>query len=332
MSPLADSASRSIEPLEAMSTMSTITNHTDVEPGTPPRHHDRRRALGYNLPGVFKAAWNGGGAQTGTGHRRIVRTVDPTPRDIGRVRPLTAVGFADGVQTQCLLRHVAHRPISVVWVAAGAVGNSAKLLDFRQRLEVVASAADGDALTELSEVGQGLPFHLLEELTPWGVAVATQRVVDDWRRELERDVVANAPIPEGMHLIVDGSIRHYTRDRIAGVIKAVEATQYLSDESTLPDRAGWRSPVFSLPATTTSERDVVSAYLRLHSAPGSTSWSHGLIRIEAHDPETLDAACALALRHRQSPGSGDPRWATHLEGMHQAEEVLKAFRHPFLEW
>ena len=107
---------------------------------------------------------------------------------------------------------------------------------------------------------------------------------------------------------------------------------YLGDESVIPDRAGWRSPVFGLPATSTEERDVVSAYLRLYDAPGSTTWSHGLIRLEARDPEVLDAACALALQHRQSPRSGDPRWAVHLQGMHVTEQVLRAMRHPALEF
>ena len=313
-----------------MPNMPTISNNTrDVD--TPAQRHTRRRALGYNLPGVFAAAWTGGGSPTSTGHRRVVGTVDPTARDVGQVRPLDAIGFADGVQTQFTLRHVDHRPIALVWVAAGAVDSGQTLLEFRQRLELVASAADQGLLTRLSDVGEGLPVHLLEDLTPWGVSLATQALVDEWRQELERDVIANTPIPEGKYLIVDGSIRQHSREKIAGVVKTVD-TQYLADESALPDRAGWRSPVFRLPATTTSQRDVVSAYLRLHSAPGSTSWAHGLIRLEAHDPETLDAACALALRHRQSPGSGDPRWATHLEGMHRAEEVLKALRHPFLEW
>jgi hypothetical protein len=144
--------------------------------------------------------------------------------------------------------------------------------------------------------------------------------------------VTSTPIPEGRHLVVDGSIRAYTRDRLVGVIKSVEDTQYLADESVIPDRAGWRSPVFHLPATTTAERDVVSCYLRLHHAPGSTTWSHGLIRLEARDEGVLDAACALAMRHRQGPGSGDARWSVHLEGMHWAEEVLKAFRDPRLEF
>ncbi|MQA35293.1 hypothetical protein [Modestobacter roseus] len=186
-------------------------------------------------------------------------------------------------------------------------------------------------LTDLSRQGRGLPFHLVEELTPWGIAAATQNAVDGWRTELERKVIASTHIPEEQHLVVDGSIRGHCRDRLVGVIKSVEDTQYLADESVLPGRAGWRSPVFRLPATTTAERDVVSCYLRLHPAPGSAAWSHGLIRLEARDPEVLDAACALAMRHRQGPDSGDARWSVHLEGMHWAEYVLKAFRDPHLE-
>src|SRR4051794_40514200 len=126
-----------------MPEMPTTTDDAAVEAAKPPERHCRLRALGYNLPDVFAAAWSGGGAATSTGHRRVVRTVDPAARDVGTVQPLPVIGFADGVQTQFLLRHVDHRPISLVWVAAGAVDNGAMLLEFRQRLELVASAADG---------------------------------------------------------------------------------------------------------------------------------------------------------------------------------------------
>src|SRR4051794_40960643 len=112
-----------------MPKMPTTTDDANPdEAGPPPERHCRLRALGYNLPEVFDAAWTGGGVATSTGHRRVVRTVDPAPRDVGRVRPLPVVGFADGVQSQFTLRHVAHRPISLVWVAAGAVDNAATLL------------------------------------------------------------------------------------------------------------------------------------------------------------------------------------------------------------
>ncbi|MGY1827592.1 hypothetical protein [Blastococcus sp. SYSU DS0541] len=260
-----------------------------------------------------------------------MRTVDSDPRDIRRVPPLPVVGFADGVQTRYHVRHVAHRPISLVWVAAGAVSEDRTLLEFRQRLELVGSGADQLLLTELSRQGRGLPVHLVEELTPWGIAAATQNVVDRWRTEFEREVIASTHIPEGQHLVVDGSIRSHCRNQLVGVVKHTADTQYLADESVIPDRAGWRSPVFHLPATTTAERDVLSCYLRLHPAPGSKDWSHGLIRLEARDPEVLDAACALAMQHRQGPGSGDARWSVHLEGMHWAEYGLKVFRDPHLE-
>lgn len=302
-----------------------------MSPDAPHQRHERIPGLGYDLFAVFRAAWTGGGGATSTGYRRVVRTVDSSCRDISRVPPLSVIGFADGVQTTFTLRHEQHRPLSLVWVAAGAVDGGMNLIEFRQRLELVASAADRERVAHLSRLGGGLPVHLLEDLMPWGVATATDHLVDEWRRELEREVVASTPIPAGAYLVVDGSIRKHPRDELAGVVKSCAETQYLGDESVIPDRAGWRSPVFHLPATTTAERDVVSCYLRLHDAPGSTAWSHGLIRLEARDPEVLDAACALAMRHRQGPGSGDSRWSVHLEGMHRAEEVLKAFREPHLE-
>lgn len=306
-------------------TETPATTQTVATP-SPPDEHGRDASPGFNLREVFRAAWTGGDAPTGTGHRRVVRTVDPTPRDVSALPPLPVVGYADGVQARMLLRHTDHRPITLMWVAAGAVGRGGKFLAFRQRLALVGSAADEALLARLGELGRGLPFDLLEDLTPWGIATATQNHVDRWRRELEGDVVTRVPTPGGQHLVVDGSIRGYRRDGLVGVVKDVAATQYLADESVIPDRAGWRSPVFALPATTTVERDVVSAYLRLHPAPGSSSWSHGLIRLEAHDPAILDAACALAMTERQSSHSGDARWAVHLRGMRRTEEVLGAFR------
>jgi hypothetical protein len=305
---------------------------TPAQPPTrvPPAHTDRRRGLGHHVQALYRASWTGGGPSTDTGHRRVVRSVDPSPRDVRRLQPLDVAGYADGVQTRFLLRHHDHRPISLLWTAAGAVTEDATLFQFGQRLELVGSAADEVLLAKLSEIGNGLPFHLLNELTPWGVAASTEELLNHWRGEMERQVVATAEIPAGRYLVVDGSIRQHSGDRLLGAVKSVD-TQFLSDESALPYKAGWRSPVFSLPATTTAEQDVVSCYLRLHDAPGSTSWSHSLIRLEARDPETLDAGCALALRQRQFASSGDGRWAVHLAGIHVAEQVLRAFRHPCLE-
>src|SRR3954452_4653476 len=80
---------------------------------------DRVRGLGYDLREGYRASWTGRGAPASTGHRRVVRIADPKPRDIRRVAPLPVIGFADGVQTSFLLRHNAHRPISLIWAAAG---------------------------------------------------------------------------------------------------------------------------------------------------------------------------------------------------------------------
>src|SRR3954451_18314603 len=126
----------------------------------PQQRHARQPGLGYDVYAVLRAAWTGGGPSTSPGHRRVVRTVDSSARDVRGVPPLSVVGFADGVQSELLLRHSQHRPISLVWVAAGAVTGDRTLLEFRQRMELVGSAADRELLDELSRRGRGLPVHL----------------------------------------------------------------------------------------------------------------------------------------------------------------------------
>jgi hypothetical protein len=308
--------------------MTETVKPQDTPGGEPPASQPRGvvpRSGGYDLRALMRAEGVQGVRPTATGHRRVVRTIDPAPRDIRGVPPLSVLGFADGVQAHKLVRHEGHRPVTLVWAAAGVVGAGALLRRFGQRLRLVGSAADAATLAGSGRVAGGLPVHLLEELTPWGVATGTQLLVDGWRRELEARVIAEVLIPDGQCVVVDGPIRHHRRDGLVGVVKNCEDTQYLADESGIPDRAGWRSAVFELPATTTAERDVLSCYLRLQDAPGTLSWSHGLVRIEARDQVVLDAACSLAMRQRQSRGSGDPRWAVHLAGMRRTEDVLRAF-------
>ena len=288
----------------------------------PPLQPDGQR--GYDLRGLLQTAGFIDTPATGTGPRTVVRQIETTPVDITGRPQLEAVGYTDGVQQTLLIRHLDHRPLTLAWVCAGAVGGDGDLLAIRQRTLLIASAADGDRADQLGAVGGGVPVRLVPDLTPWGVATATAHVVDAGRRELERDVVMNLAVPPNRWLVVDGPIRGYDRDNIVGVIKTVD-TQYLCDESVIPDEAGWRSPAFELPVTSTAERAVTSAYLRLHDAPGAMPWEHGLVRIEAPDVTTLDAACAMALRQRQSPGGGDNRWATHLQGVARTEHVLRAF-------
>ena len=280
---------------------------------------------GYDLKAVLRDSGRRDAPPPPTGHRQVVRMRGSSPVDTSTAVPIGVAGFVDGVQADLVVCYVEHRPVTLVWVAAGAVGAGGKLLSIRQRMALVASAREQPLLDRLHGLGRGLPVHPLEELTPWGVATATKLLVDGWRRELEHDVVARTGIPEDTHLFVDGSIRTHPRDALVGVVKSVD-TQYLADESVLPVKAGWRSPVFELPATRTTERGVLSCYLRLHDAPGSAPWSHGLIRLEARDADTLDGACAVAMRHRQFAGSGDGRWATHLRGVRRTEEVLRSFR------
>jgi hypothetical protein len=298
---------------------------------TPPMtntgvHHNRAVGPGYSLKAVLQVAGQSRAPAPPTGHRQVVRMRDSDPVDTSTASSVAVAGFADGIQAELVVCYREHRPVTLVWVAAGAVDPGGTLLAIRQRVALVASAQDQPLLDRLHQVGRGLPVHPLDELTPWGVATATKLLIDRWRRELEHDVVAVTGIPDDTHLFVDGSIRSHPRDHLVGVVKSVDDTQYLADESLLPAKAGWRSPTFELPAIRTTERGVLSCYLRLHDAPGSRPWSHGLIRVEARDPKTLDGACAVAMFHRQSSRSRDARWATHLRGMRTTEEVLRSFR------
>jgi hypothetical protein len=315
------SMSEAVEP-HVITAPSATTTPTDI----PTQQDGPVPGRGYDLKAVLRDAGRHDAPPPPTGHRQVVRMRGSAPADTSTAVPVDVAGFADGIQADLVVCYVEHRPVTLVWVAAGAVGAGGKLLYIRQRMALVASALEQPLLDRLHDLGRGLPVHPLEELTPWGVATATKLLVDGWRREVEHDVVANTGIPEDTHLFVDGSIRSHPRDALVGVVKSVDETQYLTDESVLPVNAGRRSPVFELPATRTTERSVLSCYLRLHDTPGSTSWSHGLIRLEARDPDTLDGACAVAMRHRQFARSGDSRWATHLRGMRRTEETLRAFR------
>jgi hypothetical protein len=68
--------------------------------------------------------------------------------------------------------------------------------------------------------------------------------------------------------------------------------------------------------------------LRLRSGR-NRGWDHGLVRLEAHDPETLDAFAARCLAERQPRGNDDPRGDRHLSSIKSVEDLLKA-RKPYI--
>src|SRR5688572_17487898 len=113
--------------------MTEIAKTLDSPPGgphAPLRAPDPSRNGVYDLRALFREAGVRDVRPTAPGHRRVVRGVDPTPRDIRTVPPLPVVGFADGVQAARLVRHHARRPVTLIWVAAGVVTPGGMLAKF----------------------------------------------------------------------------------------------------------------------------------------------------------------------------------------------------------
>ncbi|MFC7723615.1 hypothetical protein ACFQW6_00760 [Nocardioides sp. GCM10028917] len=255
-------------------------------------------------------------------YRRIVQQIEQQPRPIHDVPPALPLGCLDGVQARALLGRLEHKEITLAWTSAGTV-HGLTLLDHQPRLAVICSQLDEK---EVRTRAPQLPVVALPESTPWGLATLTDEWIDQARRHVEDLAVAAAPKATGKVLVVDGPLlRSSDRDDVVGVVKTHQA-DWLPDPDLIPTKAGWRSPGLRLPASRTTDRNVHTAYVRLHTATSHHSYGHALIRIEVYEDSTvtLDAAAAMvhALRGRQS--SGDPRWAIQLNPMFEAENVLKA--------
>lgn len=255
-------------------------------------------------------------------YRRIVRQVEQHARSTHDVAPAHPLGFTDGVQARAVLGRSAHRDLTLVWAGAGTV-HGGTLLDHHPRLAVVCSQLDEERVRTRAPQ---LPVVALPESTPWGLATATEEWIDHARRHVERLAVAAAPAATAKVLVVDGPLpRNSRRDDLVGVIKTHQA-DLLPDPSLLPTEAGWRSPILSMPAARTTERSILTSYVRLHHATPHHPYEHGLIRIEVFEDSTVDvdAAAAMVHAHRGRQSSGDPRWACQLAGMFAAEKQLKA--------
>lgn len=256
-------------------------------------------------------------------YRRIVHQLESRPRCVRDVEAAVPVGFLDGVQARGLLGRVEQRDLTLVWIAAGTVLDRI-LVDHRPWLAVVCSQLDEE---QVRNRAPQVPVVALPETTPWGLAAATEEWVDGARRHVEDLAVAAAPEQTGHVLVVDGSLPPDAgRSDLVGVVKNTQDTDWLPDPDLLPNNEGWRSPGLRIPASRTTERDRLSAYVRLHTATPRHPYGFALVRVEVYEdsPVTLDAAAAMAYRLRGTPAYGDPRWTVQLGPMWRAEQVLKA--------
>lgn len=261
----------------------------------------------------------GGQAPSGVRHR--VRLLESSPQEVV-ADAAHGAGALDGIQRCVVYRFREHRPVYLSCTAAG-IASGTQLRGLNAQVSLIASHLDEDWARSLAP--HGMDVVILDEHDPQLIPLAAMDAVRRRRHEQEAQVAADADVPDGQFLIVDGPVRHLPRSGLVGVVKSTAATQYLADEHQhLPRRAGWRSPAFVLEANSRGEHDVVCCYLRLHDATsGRQPWDHGLVRLETPSLDVLDSLAALAYANRQHPRSGDPRWPVHLRPIRICEEQLR---------
>lgn len=247
--------------------------------------------------------------------------LDQHPLDITDVEPYPVRAFVDGTQSAITVTRVEARPVTLVYVSAAAVGPERELLLLREELFCACAQEEAEWL-QLADVR--IPIEVIDEETPPALERRSIDLVAGKREGAEREVIlelVDDPNPDA--IIVDGTLVGRAVDpRLIGVVKTTKR-RYLADETViyrLPE--GWRSPRFVI------ENEGItrySCYVRLFEASAGRRWDFGLIRIESHDPDTLDRAAATAYAWRARPGS-DARWDRHLAGMIGCEAHLKARR------
>lgn len=237
---------------------------------------------------------------------------------------LDIAGFVDGVQAALTVTWRSHRPVYLAYTAAGCVGEQARLIDVRERLEIICSDEDRPWVESL---GASIPVAALAVGEPDGIERAALARLGSVREEHERNLVTDILAGLDKPVVVDGSLIARPADaRICAVAKTTRR-KWLADERvlwSLPQ--GWRSPRFMIPAGSQGVPvDRYSCYVRLFDAT-QRGWDFGLVRLESFDPELLEPLAALALAERQNPRAGDPRADRHLAGVRACEQVLKARR------
>jgi hypothetical protein len=238
--------------------------------------------------------------------------------------------FIDGIQSSFILTYLSGRPVRLTHVAAGAVttypDKQPDLLGLIENVELVYSCEDETWVKEMMREREvlGVPTHALPHSNPPEVETEGLKRVGALREKAEARLTEKMLTAGSIGVCVDGHLLNRSRDeRVIGVIKTSD-TKYLSDENqlwTLP--FGWRSAAFRIPSPT---GDRYSSYVRLQERTDASSWSFGLIRVEAFTPDVLDQAAALALAYRQDAGARDLRWDRHIAPIRVVEEVLRTRR------
>lgn len=250
--------------------------------------------------------------------------LDTDPASVSSVEPLPVACFVDGIQSSRTVTHREHRPVHLVYVAAGALGAGGAVLGVHEELSLVVSASDQEWAEQLPG---GVPVVALDAQSPFELAAEAVEMLGGARDRLERSLVTELLEREVGTVVVDGSLLgRPTSPAVVGVAKTT-ATRYLADESVLLNLPeGWRSPRFIIPAGVGGGSFArASCYLRLTDAR-FRGWDYGLIRLESSDPEILDSFASRCLAERQPTGNADPRGDRHLSTIATIERVLRSRR------
>ena len=245
-----------------------------------------------------------------------VTVVDEPPLAVTD-EPLEIGGYVDGIQRILPITYVAGRPIVLVHAGAAAVDRTGRPLVVDERAAVICAEAD---LANVDGVAANSPpVRTVADGEPWEVESAVVAEIAEVRRSAERAAATRSLEQLTGAILVDGSVVGWPRDdRVVGVAKSV-GRRWLPDERLLYELPpGWRSPRFEIGG----RHPRASCYLRLVDA-GGQRWSHGLVRLEAHDLDTLGPLAAAALQVAQRH-TEDPRWDRHLAPVAACEDVLRS--------
>lgn len=280
----------------------------------------------YDLRRLFKAVGRVGGrggevaASERADSEELVEMVDACSLEVVS-DPAEVAGFVDGIQAHMHLTHIERRPVSLYYVAAGALAKGAKPVALVEHLRLQCSEEDREWVENL---GSNIPVEILPGATPPELELAAAKSVGAARDRAERTVIDEMLKVGGVGLIaVDGSLMARPHsDRLVGIVKTT-AVRYLGDERVLWDLPrGWRSPRFTIGA---GERRRYSCYVQLVEK-GDGAWNLGLIRLESFVLSHLEPMAATCLAEVQTRSSGDPRWDRHLGSVRAVEEFLRARR------
>lgn len=277
---------------------------------------------GHDLRAFFQqmgGVEGGGGAATTEERADAVADVEQIDDDAQEVTsaPLEVAGYVDGIQASLRVRHIEHRPVTLSYVAAGAVTGKGKWLGMAEELVVLCSSQDR---ASIEAAAGSIPVRCID-----GEVTELERLVRDHistsRDALERAVIGQVAAAGHVPLLVDGDLKSRASEyQLVGVAKTLR-TRYLADEQVLFDLPfGWRSPRFRIGDGGAYR---YSCYVRLQHAE-RRAWDFGLVRLETYDPDLLDALAARCLHERQGSMSPDGRFDRHLAPVRMCEDMLKA--------